>query len=79
MRSWTRPYSTLTLVRQTLIINLKPKNPLTANFTVNDSNLTEMVTHKVFEFEELEFIAVTAYQVKKVSLVHSKKHLFRIR
>ena len=24
-----------------------------------------MVTHKVFEFEELEFIAVTAYQVKK--------------
>jgi len=34
-----------------------------------------MVTHKVFEFHELEFIAVTAYQVKKVSLVHSKKNI----
>ena len=46
-------------------IENRPKNLLTAHFTVNDSNLTEMVTHKVFEFEELEFIAVTAYQVKK--------------
>ena len=31
---------------------------------VNDSNVTKMVNHKMFEFEELEFIAVTAYQVK---------------
>ena len=48
-------------------------------FSVNDSNVTEMVSHKVFEFEELEFMAVTAYQVKKVSLVHSKNIKFRIR
>ena len=31
---------------------------------VNDSNVTKMVNHKMFEFQELEFIAVTAYQVK---------------
>ena len=31
-----------------------------------------MVNHKVFEFEQLEFIAVTAYQVKIVSSVHTK-------
>ena len=31
---------------------------------VNDSNVRKMVNHKMFEFEELEFIAVTAYQVK---------------
>ena len=43
---------------------------------MNDSNVTEMVSHKVFEFEELEFMAVTAYQVKKVSLVHSKNITF---
>ena len=37
-----------------------------------------MVNHKVFEFEQLEFIAVTAYQVKKVFHSH-KKYIFRIK
>ena len=39
---------------------------------VNDSNVTKMVNHKMFEFEELEFIAVTAYQVKKIQLLADK-------
>ena len=45
-------------------------------FSVNDMNSSKMANHKIFEFEELEFIAVTAYQVKIFYQMLTRKKAF---